>query len=73
MSVGYTQRALWPEFDADYQETTSTKHFTEELLSYLGLAQSYESSTKLKSFSDGSVCLDITVMLSPEEVSLAHK
>lgn len=72
MSVGYTQRTLWPEFDKVEENYMPDKSFVNDLVRALGLPEQYSNNAELRAFSDGSASIILKISLTPEQVSYLH-
>ena len=72
MSVGYMQRALWPEFDVEEAVVMPDQSFVHDLIRALGLPEQYSDNAELRAFSDGSASITLKIDLTPEQVSYLH-
>jgi len=72
MSVGYMQRALWPEFDVKEEPYMPDKNFVTDLVKALGLPEQFTRDAELRAFSDGSASILLKIDLTPEQVSYLH-
>jgi hypothetical protein len=72
MSVGYMQRALWPEFDVEEASVMHETNFVTDLVKALGLPKEFTRKAELHAFSDGSASILLTIDLTPEQVSYLH-
>jgi hypothetical protein len=72
MSVGYTQRALWPEFDEEEESAMANKSFVHDLLKALDVPEQFTENAEFCAFSDGSASVTLHFELTPEQVDYLH-